>query len=92
MISKKNIIDRFLSYVNIDTQSDPDSTTTPSTEKQWDLANRLAVELKTIGLEEVEIDENAYIMATLPANIAHKVPVIGFVLILILLQILLAQM
>tara|TARA_R100001369_G_scaffold21881_1_gene39672 strand:+ start:48679 stop:49920 length:1242 start_codon:yes stop_codon:yes gene_type:complete len=79
MISKKNIIDRFISYVTIDTQSDPDSQSTPSTKKQWDLANRLAVELKKIGLEEVEIDDNAYIMATLPANVAHKVPVIGFV-------------
>tara|TARA_R100000935_G_scaffold45178_1_gene68240 strand:+ start:38 stop:1279 length:1242 start_codon:yes stop_codon:yes gene_type:complete len=79
MISKKNIIDRFINYVTIDTQSDPDSLTTPSTKKQWDLANRLAVELKKIGLDEVEIDDNAYIMATLPANVAHKVPVIGFV-------------
>ncbi|TVZ27437.1 tripeptide aminopeptidase [Gillisia sp. Hel_I_86] len=79
MISKKNIINRFISYVTIDTQSDPDSNKTPSTEKQWDLANRLAVELKKIGMEEVEIDENAYIMATLPANVAHEVPVIGFV-------------
>jgi len=79
MISKKNIIDRFISYVTIDTQSDPDSTKTPSTEKQWDLANRLAVELKKIGMEEVEIDENAYIMATLPATVAHNVPIIGFI-------------
>ncbi|WP_010228727.1 peptidase T [Gillisia marina] len=79
MISKKNIIDRFISYVTIDTQSDPDSNKTPSTEKQWDLANRLAVELKKIGMEEVEIDENAYIMATLPSNVAHKVPVVGFI-------------
>ncbi len=79
MISKNNIINRFISYVTIDTQSNPDSTKTPSTEKQWDLANRLAVELKKIGMEEVEIDENAYIMATLPANVAHDVPVIGFI-------------
>ena len=79
MISKNNIINRFISYVSIDTQSDPDSTNTPSTEKQWDLANKLAVELKKIGMDEVEIDENAYIMATLPANVAHEVPVIGFI-------------
>jgi tripeptide aminopeptidase len=79
MISKNNIINRFISYVTIDTQSDPDSNKTPSTEKQWDLANKLAVELKKIGMEEVEIDENAYIMATLPANVSHKVPTIGFV-------------
>lgn len=79
MISKNNIINRFIGYVTIDTQSDPDSNKTPSTEKQWDLANKLAVELKKIGMTEVEIDENAYIMATLPSNVAHDVPVIGFV-------------
>ncbi len=79
MISKNNIIERFIGYVTIDTQSDPDSDKTPSTEKQWDLANKLAVELKKIGMEEVDIDENAYIMATLPSNVPHEVPVIGFV-------------
>lgn len=79
MISQKNIIERFTSYVTIDTQSDPESKETPSTKKQWDLANKLAEELKQIGMQEVEIDENSYIMATLPANIAHKVPVIGFI-------------
>ena len=79
MISKKNLIDRFTGYVTIDTQSDPDSNETPSTNKQWDLANKLAEELKEIGLQNVEIDENAYIMATLPANVAHDVPVIGFI-------------
>jgi len=79
MISKNNIINRFISYVTIDTQSDPDSDKTPSTDKQWDLANKLAVELKKIGMEEVEIDDNAYIMATLPSNVPHEVPVIGFV-------------
>jgi tripeptide aminopeptidase len=79
MISKKNIIERFTSYVTIDTQSDPESTETPSTKKQWNLATKLAEELKQIGMQEVEIDTNSYIMATLPANIAHEVPVIGFV-------------
>jgi len=79
MISKKNIISRFTSYVTIDTQSDPESKETPSTKKQWDLAKKLAEELKQIGMQEVEIDSNSYIMATLPANIAHEVPVIGFV-------------
>lgn len=75
----QHIIDRFLSYVTIDTQSDPNSDTTPSTKKQWDLANKLVEELKEIGLQEVTIDENAYIMATLPSNITRKVPTIGFV-------------
>lgn len=73
------IIDRFISYVTIDTESDPNSNSTPSTEKQWVLANLLVEELKTMGMEEVTIDENAYIMATLPSNVSHSVPTIGFV-------------
>ncbi|MBD0823923.1 peptidase T [Aestuariibaculum marinum] len=79
MISKEHIINRFVSYVTVDTESDPKSETTPSTEKQWDLANKLAEELKAIGMEDVTIDENAYIMATLPSNVNYHVPVIGFV-------------
>lgn len=75
----QHIIDRFISYVTIDTESDPNSNTTPSTEKQWNLANKLVEELKTIGLEDVTIDDKAYIMATLPSNVDHKVPTIGFV-------------
>ncbi|WP_103864533.1 peptidase T [Aquimarina sp. I32.4] len=79
MISKQHIIQRFISYVTIDTESDPNSNTTPSTEKQWDLANKLVEDLKAIGLEDVTIDKNAYIMATLPSNVAHEVPTIGFI-------------
>ncbi len=79
MISKEQLIKRFISYVIIDTQSDPDSKSTPSTKKQWDLANKLAEELKGIGLEDVSIDDNAYIMATLPSNVNHNVPTIGFI-------------
>jgi len=79
MINKQALIDRFISYVTIDTESDPNSDTTPSTEKQWDLALKLASELKAMGMEDVTIDENAYIMATLPSNVAHKVPTIGFI-------------
>ncbi|QLE02101.1 peptidase T [Galbibacter sp. BG1] len=75
----QNIIDRFISYVKIDTQSDPNSETTPSTEKQWNLARKLAEELKAIGLEDVSIDENAYVMATLPSNLNREVPTIGFI-------------
>lgn len=75
----QHIIDRFISYVTVDTESDPNSNTTPSTEKQWDLANKLVEELKAIGMEDVTIDENAYIMATLPSNVSHDVPTIGFV-------------
>ncbi len=73
------ILERFLKYVKIDTKSNPESETCPSTENQWDLANLLVGELKSIGLADVTIDDNCYIMATLPSNIDKKVPVIGFI-------------
>jgi tripeptide aminopeptidase len=75
----QNIIDRFISYVIIDTESDSNSETTPSTKKQWVLAEKLVQELKNIGMTEVTIDENAYIMATLPSNVDYSVPTIGFI-------------
>jgi tripeptide aminopeptidase len=75
----QHIIDRFISYVIIDTESDPNSDTTPSTAKQWDLANKLVEELKAIGMQDVTIDDKAYIMATLPSNVPHEVPTIGFI-------------
>ncbi len=78
-IFMQHIIDRFISYVTVDTESDPNSTTTPSTAKQWDLANQLVEELKAIGMQDVTIDDKSYIMATLPSNVAHEVPTIGFV-------------
>ncbi len=70
---------RFINYARIDTCSDENSGTCPSTEKQLDLARLLVEELKMIGLEEVELDQNGYIMATLPANTEKNVPVIGFI-------------
>ncbi len=79
MIDKQALIDRFISYVTIDTESDPKSTTTPSTAKQWDLARLLADQLTAMGMTEVSIDDNAYVMATLPATVSHEVPVIGFI-------------
>ncbi|TBV26509.1 MULTISPECIES: peptidase T [Flavobacteriaceae] len=79
MIEKQHIIDRFISYVTVDTESDPNSDTTPSTAKQWDLAHALVKELIAIGLKDVTIDNNAYIMATLPSNVEHDVPTIGFI-------------
>lgn len=79
MISKEAITKRFISYVTIDTESDPNSQTTPSSKKQWDLANKLFEELKSIGMSDVSIDDNAYVMATLPSNIKAKVPTIGFI-------------
>lgn len=78
-IKMQHIIDRFISYVTIDTESDPNSQTTPSTAKQWDLANKLVEELKNIGMQDVTIDDKAYIMATLPSNVEHTVPTIGFI-------------
>jgi tripeptide aminopeptidase len=79
MTEKQHIINRFISYITIDTESDPNSETTPSTAKQWDLANKLVEELKAIGMSDVTIDDNAYIMATLPSNVDHNVPTIGFI-------------
>jgi tripeptide aminopeptidase len=75
----QHIIDRFLKYVSFDSQSNADSSTTPSTEKQWEIARYIADELKRIGMHDVSLDENAYIMASLPSNIDRKVPVIGFI-------------
>ena len=79
MITKENIIKRFVSYVTIDTESDPSNPNFPSTEKQWNLAHLLEKELNEIGLEDVVLDENCYLMATLPSNIDYKVPTIGFI-------------
>jgi tripeptide aminopeptidase len=75
----QHLIDRFVSYVTIDTESDANSTTTPSTKKQLVLAKLLVEELKAIGLTEVTIDKNGYVMGTLPSNIEKEVPTIGFV-------------
>ncbi|WP_416443320.1 peptidase T [Leeuwenhoekiella sp. A16] len=79
MIPKSQIIDRFVSYVTIDTQSDAASQSTPSTSKQWDLARKLVDELNALDLDDVTIDDNGYIMATLPATINSTAPVIGFI-------------
>ena len=79
MIDKKHLTDRFIKYVTIDSESDPINPAFPSTEKQWDLAKLLEKELKKIGLQEVELDENCYLMATLPSNLNYEVPTIGFI-------------
>lgn len=75
---KNEIIERFTSYVKVDTQSNENNESCPSTEGQLTLANMLVEELKVIGMEEVTIDENGYVMATLPANTDKEVPTIGF--------------
>ena len=82
---KQIALEKFLRYAKIDTQSDDSSTTTPSTHKQFDLANLLVNELKEMGIKDANLDEHCYIMATLPSNIpdSHpafgKVPVVGFI-------------
>ncbi|MFC2151154.1 peptidase T [Bacteroidota bacterium] len=75
---KQELLNRFLKYVQIDTQSDENSKTYPSTQKQINLANLLVKELKELGLKNVEVDQYAYVTATLESNIDKKVPVIGF--------------
>lgn len=74
-----NLIDRFLHYVSLDTQSDELTNMTPSTPGQMKFARELAEELKRIGLSEITLDDNGYLMATLPANTDKDVPVIGFI-------------
>lgn len=72
------VVDRFMRYVQIDTQSDPQSSTHPSTEKQKDLSTILAKELKEIGLKDVETDSYGYVYATIPSNTEKIVPVVCF--------------
>ena len=75
---KTELIERFTSYVKMDTQSNEESTTCPSTPGQLTLAHQLVEELNGIGLEDVTLDKNGYVMATLPANTDKQVPTIGF--------------
>jgi len=75
----EKVVERFLRYAKEYTTSDPESQTCPSTERQVDFMKKLEAELKEIGLKEVELDENGYLMATIPANTSEKTPVIGFV-------------
>ena len=72
-------VDRFLRYVKYDTQSDEESTTFPSDPKQLELSKDLVEELKKIGLEDAHMDDNGYVIATLPSNTEKDVPVIGFI-------------
>lgn len=74
-----NLLERFIRYIKIDTESDPESNTTPSTQKQFELANLLVEELKALGLTDANVDENCYVMATLPANTDKQTPTIGFI-------------
>jgi len=73
------LIDRFLKYVKFDTQSDEQTNLTPSTPGQMVFAKALEQDLKDMGLSEITLDENGYLMATLPANTDKAVPTIGFI-------------
>ncbi|WZL74432.1 peptidase T [Clostridiaceae bacterium 35-E11] len=75
----QKVVERFLRYVQYDTQSREDADTFPSTSKQLTFAKTLVEELKDMGLKDASIDENGYVMATLPANINKEVPIIGFI-------------
>ena len=75
----ETVLDKFLRYVVIDTQSKEDSESYPSTAKQFDLLNLLVKELKDLGVPKVSIDEYGYVMAAIPANVQKNVPAIGFI-------------
>jgi len=75
---KEKLIERLVRYAKIDTKSDFNSTECPTTPGQWDLLHVLQKELDEIGLEEITLDDNGYLFATLPANTDRDVPVIGF--------------
>lgn len=72
------LVDRFVRYVKIDTQSDPDSKTYPSTEKQKNLAKILVQELQQLGVKNAEMDKYGYVTGTIPSNVTKKIPAIGF--------------
>jgi tripeptide aminopeptidase len=74
-----SVLDRFLRYVQIDTRSDDSSTTCPSTPGQLTLLRLLARELEEIGLSDVTLDDNGYVIATIPATVTHDAPTIGFI-------------
>ncbi|RLZ09834.1 peptidase T [Faecalibacter macacae] len=76
---REKLVNRFLKYVSIYTESEAFLEKFPSTDRQWDLANYLVEELKSIGLEDVSIDENGYVFGYVPATVDHEVPTIGFV-------------
>lgn len=73
------MINRFLKYAKIATDSNPENLQCPSSDIQWDLGKVIVEDLKELGLEDISLDENCYIMATLPANCTEKIPSIGFI-------------
>ena len=73
------VLERFLRYIKVDTQSDPHTGLNPSTPGQMDFALMLCEELRRIGLQDAEVDGNGYVMASLPSNVEREVPVVGFI-------------
>jgi len=76
---KEKLLSRFITYIKIFSTSDAESETTPSTERQWDIANYLHKELQELGLEDVSIDDKGYVFGFIPSNIEEKVPQVGFI-------------
>lgn len=76
---KEKLLNRFITYIKIFSTSDAESETTPSTERQWDIANYLHKELQELGLEDVSIDDKGYIFGFIPSNIEETVPQVGFI-------------
>lgn len=76
---QEKLLKRFLKYTSIYSTSEPEVDKIPSTQRQWEISNYLFEELKSIGLEEVSIDENAYVMGYVPANTDKKLPTVGFI-------------
>jgi tripeptide aminopeptidase len=75
----EKVLERFISYARVDTQSDENSASCPSTKKQLDLARMLEKEMKAMGLGEVKLDANGYLMASLPSNVPGPLPVLGLI-------------
>ena len=75
----ETVVDKFLRYISYETTSDESSTTHPSSLKELDLSRQLVAEMKAIGIADASLDENGYVMGTIPANLDHEVPVLGFI-------------
>ena len=73
------VVEKFLKYVSYDTKSDEESTTVPSTSGQMTLGKELVMELREMGIQDVSIDDNGYVMATIPSNVEKAIPTIGFI-------------
>ena len=79
MIDQDEVINRFIRYVKIDSQSNPQNDKTPSSSIQWNMANLLKKELEKFGLQDVSIDDNAYVMGKIHGNVDYDLPAIGFI-------------